>query len=185
MGKALAAGVADADGEAVAVALGAGVAPGETEAEAEAVGLADDDGAGVAVPGGTGTGAVGQLAKRGLNAVGEGDPWAVGVGVGVGVGAGVGVTAGEVAPGLGVAVATGSGVNDGHGGRLVAGADLAPLISRDTATAMAPMRTVATKVTAPHSRETMRLTRSLRRGPRATPRPAWDHREPFEPALIS
>jgi hypothetical protein len=78
------------------------------------------------------------LALALARALADGEVLGVGLGVGVGVGAGVGVTT--------------NGVYDGHGGRGGTGGWWAPVSTSEIATAMAPMRTVRTKVMAPHSR---------------------------------
>lgn len=99
-----------------------------------------------------GSGGVGQFWSAGLNAVGDGvgldvvdDVVAVPLGVAVGDGVGVetyGVYEGQLASG-------------GTGGAL------APATISEIATAMAPTSTVATNVTAPHSRLKRSFTRPL------------------------
>ena len=79
-----------------------------------------------------GNGGVGQPARAGLKGVGEG------VAEGVVDADGVGVVA--------------YGVYEGHVGRGVGGGACAPETTSEMATAIAPSRTVTTKVTAPHSR---------------------------------
>jgi hypothetical protein len=139
----------------VGVGVGAGVGVGT------GVGV----GAGVGPPGDTDTvgvaggraGAVGQWASAGLNAVGlaEGvttadDALALALAPAVGLELAL-APAGGVDVGDGVGVTT-YGVYDGHGASGGTGGWCDPVTTSEMATAMAPTRTVATKVIAPHSR---------------------------------
>lgn len=123
-----------------AAAVGDAAADGGTVGEGDGVGDGVDEG---------GSGGVGQLASAGLNGVAEG------VAVGLGVGA----------PGDGVAVTT-YGVNEGQLASGGVGGACAPATISEMATATAPTRTVATNVTAPHSR-LRKLTPDPRREPPA------------------
>lgn len=149
----------------VGVGVGVGVGAGVVVAVADAAVdeafdvewvvevVADVVGAGVDVGG---SGGDGQLASAGLNAVGVGDGVAF---VDVEVDDVVAVPLG-FAVGDGVGVAT-YGVYEGQLASGGVGGACAPATISETATASAPTRTVATNVTAPHSR----LKRSFTRPP--------------------
>ncbi len=128
----------------MAVGVGAGVAVGEPPGDTDGVG----------VEGGR-AGAVGQLARAGLKAVGLGVGTAdVADGLALTLPCADGDVLGEA---LGLAVGTGVGVTtygvyDGHGGSGGTGGWCDPVSTSEMATATAPMRTVRTNVIAPHSR---------------------------------
>ena len=152
----------------------------DVEPEVEAVDevcevVAEVVGAGVDVGG---SGGDGQFARAGLNAVGVGDGVAcvvvdvdevVAVPLGFGVGDGVGVPDG-------VGVAT-YGVYEGQLASGGVGGACAPATISETATASAPTRTVATKVTAPHSRLNRLFTRPPSPGRPASRERSRRHRE--------
>jgi hypothetical protein len=159
-------------GSGVGVGVGLGVVPGFGVGVGFAVG---------------GSGGVGQLASAGLNGVAEADgitdadaegdadafaeadeeacadadALADADGNGVGVNDGVGVTK--------------YGVYEGHATRLGVGGAWLPAMMSEIATAMAPITTVTTNVTAPHSRSSS-LTQLTPPAP-AAHRPTPDRRE--------